>query len=138
MKLINDFFEIVEEQGAGSLVEEQGARSKEQGLSLDDFSVQVKLNADHYIYRAHFPNNPITPGVCLVQMAAEILELRLGKQLQLNTAVNIKFRKPVAPTDCPTFLFRKMSIADDKLSVSISVEYDDAQLVRMSLVYDIC
>ena len=122
MKLINDFFSIVEEQG----------------LFPDDFSAQVKLNAGHYIYKAHFPSNPITPGVCMVQMATEILELRLGKKLKLNMAGNIKFRKPVAPTDRPTFLFRRMSLADDKFSVSISVENDDVQLVRMSLVYDIC
>lgn len=134
MKLINDFFSVVEGQGVPHPpkggAESEGARS--------DFSVQVKLNADHAIYKAHFPHNPITPGVCLIQMAGEILALRYEQQLQLKTAVNIKFRKPVEPTACPVFLFRKMSISDDKLSVSISVEDDDTQLVKMSLVYDIC
>ena len=51
MKLIGDFFHIV------------STKHSEAELVW-----QVQLNADHYIYRAHFPGNPITPGVCLVQM----------------------------------------------------------------------
>ncbi len=35
----------------------------------------ISLNADNVIYKAHFPSNPITPGVCLIQMALEITEL---------------------------------------------------------------
>lgn len=127
MKLLNDFYEIIEEQGAGD---------KEQGVT-DDFTAQVRLNADHFIYKAHFPKKPITPGVCLVQMAGELLEQRLQKNLKLNTAVNIKFRRPVEPTATPTFLFRKMSVNDGKLNVSVSVECEDIQFVRMSLLYDI-
>ena len=35
----------------------------------------ISLNADNVIYKAHFPSNPITPGVCLIQIALEITEL---------------------------------------------------------------
>ena len=34
----------------------------------------LNLNAAHEIYEAHFPGEPVTPGVCLVQMAGELLE----------------------------------------------------------------
>ena len=128
MKLLNDFFTIIQNSDKESQV---------PPLLSDDFTTQVKLNSDHFIYKAHFPNNPITPGVCLLQMAQEILEQRIGRQLRLKTAGNIKFRKPVEPTACPTFFFRKLSVQDNTVSVSISVECDDVQLVRMSLMYDI-
>jgi len=34
----------------------------------------VQLDASHFIYQAHFPGEPITPGVCIIQIAKELLE----------------------------------------------------------------
>ena len=82
MKLINDFYHIVATDESG-----------------DKSVYKVKLNAVHDIYSVHFPGNPVTPGVCLVQMATEILEQKFDKRLVLSTAVNIKFKRLVAPTD---------------------------------------
>ena len=31
----------------------------------DKISYNIKLDANHFIYQAHFPNEPITPGVCI-------------------------------------------------------------------------
>ncbi|MBO4660134.1 MAG: hypothetical protein J5610_01580 [Prevotella sp.] len=135
MKLINEFYEIIDERGGERMAEQKNDAANI--IPTSDFTRKVKLNTGHYIYKAHFPNNPITPGVCLVQMAGELLEQRLKKHIKLNTAVNIKFRHPVDPTATPTFLFRKMSVNNSTLSVSVSVEDEDAQLVRMSLIYDI-
>lgn len=59
----------------------------------------VLLNPEHAIYGAHFPGNPITPGVCLVQMAVELLSCHLNKSLVLKNMVNTKFLKPVSPKD---------------------------------------
>ena len=50
MKLLNDFCTI-----AGG----------------DTDKIWLRLNPDHPIYHAHFPGNPITPGVCIVQIVGE-------------------------------------------------------------------
>ena len=63
MKLINDFFEVI------ALTPSEG-----------ELRCKVKFNPEHFIYKAHFPGNPVTPGVCLVQMAAEILGEQYHKQ----------------------------------------------------------
>ena len=68
MKLINDFFEVI------ALTPSEG-----------ELRCKVKFNPEHFIYKAHFPGNPVTPGVCLVQMAAEIL----GEQYHWWYAENI-------------------------------------------------
>ena len=31
----------------------------------------VRLLSDSIIYKAHFPGEPVTPGVCIMQMAKE-------------------------------------------------------------------
>ena len=33
---------------------------------------QILLDKNHFIYKAHFPNEPITPGVCIIQIAKEL------------------------------------------------------------------
>ena len=44
----------------------------------------ISLNADNVIYKAHFPSNPITPGVCLIQIALEITELCKNTDLEIK------------------------------------------------------
>ena len=47
---------------------------KEQENGQPTYTIVV--NENHFIYKAHFPNNPITPGVCMVQMIEEIMKER--------------------------------------------------------------
>ena len=118
MKLINDFYHIV-------------ATDDSEGK----YVCKVKMNAAHNIYSVHFPGNPVTPGVCLVQMVAEMLEQKYSKRFVLSTAVNIKFKKLVSPNDEPSFVFSKIVTEDDLLKTIVSIEDEQGQFVKMSLQY---
>ena len=118
MKLINDFFEVI------ALTPSEG-----------ELRCKVKINPEHFIYKAHFPGNPVTPGVCLVQMAAEILGEQYHKQFMLSQLKNIKFKKIVEPGDEPTFVFTKLVFDETQLSVQVSIEDEETQYVKMSLLY---
>lgn len=117
MKLNGDFFKVLAQE------------SLENG-----FRCQVSLNAVHTIYQAHFPGNPITPGVCLLQMATELLEQHYGESLQLHTADAIKFRKPVAPDMRPTFVFTGLNHEEGQLAVTVNVEDEDKSPVAKMLL----
>lgn len=120
MKLINNFYHIVAAE------------------SFDEkYICKVKLNAEHDFYRVHFPGNPVTPGVCLVQMATEILEQEYHRVLVLCKANSIKFKRPVGPNEMPLFLFTKIDFEGDKLSTRVSIEDDNGQLVKMVLEYSV-
>ena len=71
--LLNNFFKIKDIQ------------------QTDKHTVTIELNASHSIYEGHFPNNPITPGVCMTQMVKESLEVITEKKLMLVSGSNIKF-----------------------------------------------
>ena len=120
MKLLNDFYSIVDETSSDGT-----------------YNCKVKMNPQHGLYKVHFPGNPVTPGVCLVQMATEILERKYDKKFQLSEAVNIKFRKTVVPEDEPTFLFNKLVFEDDLLKASVTIEDNENQFVKMSLIYKV-
>ena len=60
-------------------------------LDRSDGAAKVRLLPESPVYRAHFPEFPITPGVCLVQMALELMGCKL------LGAKDIKFVMPVLP-----------------------------------------
>lgn len=64
-----------------------------------DGMVLAKLNLDpnHRIYAGHFPGNPVTPGVCLVEMVRKVLSDATGSDLRLTGAKDIKFKSAIVP-----------------------------------------
>ena len=62
-----------------------------------EFSVGIKINPDHNIFKGHFPGQPIVPGVTYIEMIREIMELVIKKKLLLKEASNIKFLSVTNP-----------------------------------------
>ncbi len=58
----------------------------------------VELNKMNEIFKGHFPDQPVLPGVCMMQMIREILEAFFQEKLQLRKADDIRFSSMVDPT----------------------------------------
>lgn len=84
----------------------------------------INLNPSCYIYRAHFPGEPVTPGVCIVQMAKELLEELVGQPLEIVRVKNVKFLSVVSPeTDTDlTFNVKKTEVSELAGEVSTQTE----------------
>ncbi len=78
--LLNDFFTI-----------------ENKASSATEISAALVINAEHKIFEGHFPNQPVVPGVCMMQMVKEILELVVGKATRLAEAVDMKFLAIIDP-----------------------------------------
>lgn len=70
-------------------------------LQVNDSAIiaELELNAAHRIYKGHFPGQPITPGVCMMQMIKEIVELVIKKETRLVRADDMKFLRMIIPGD---------------------------------------
>ncbi len=89
------------------------------------------------IYKAHFPGKPITPGVCIIQIATELLnEISPGKKV-LSSVGNAKFLAIINPLESKevTFTFKKISEEDGFLKVSALVSDKDTVFTKLSLKY---
>ncbi|MCQ2210164.1 MAG: beta-hydroxyacyl-ACP dehydratase [Paludibacteraceae bacterium] len=64
----------------------------------------TKLNANHEIYKGHFPGDPICPGVCNVQTIRECAELQIGKKLRIESIAHCRFAALITPQNCPQLL----------------------------------
>ncbi len=58
----------------------------------------ITLNPDHKVYKGHFPQMPVSPGVCNVQMIKECLQQQTGKKLLLKSISQVKFLSLVVPS----------------------------------------
>lgn len=68
------------------------------GLSAEGADFMLQLHKESFIYAAHFPEMPVTPGVCLLLMAKELLEEVVEQRLSLVEIKNAKFLAVVNPT----------------------------------------
>lgn len=59
---------------------------------------ELEINAGHRIFEGHFPGQPVTPGVCMMQMIKEIAEKTVNRKLQLKKAADLKFLAIIDPT----------------------------------------
>lgn len=51
------------------------------------------------VYKAHFPDKPITPGVCMIGAVVELFTQVSGKTMQLAKVNNIKYLSMMTPDD---------------------------------------
>lgn len=59
------------------------------------------LNADCQVYEGHFPGEPVSPGVCNIQMIKECAEQVAGKPLLLNNLQQCRLTTLVTPIRHP-------------------------------------
>lgn len=97
----------------------------------------IKFNSSHVIFKAHFPNHPITPGVCQIQIITEILSDYIGQEISLIAAKNIKYISVISPDKESTVkvVFHKKQIDNDLLKVTVTLENDNAIFSKMSMTY---
>lgn len=106
-------------------------------LAADADTATLRLHAGHTIYQAHFPGNPITPGVCIVQIIGELLSMRYQRPLALLRVVNLKFASPISPVDCPEVevRFSAVSQAEGEVRAKGSIFAADEIKTKFSLVF---
>ena len=80
----------------------------------------LRLNGDHFIFRCHFPEQPIVPGVCIVQMLSELIAGYAGRKLYVKEMRRVKFVGPVYPDQTPQLSYRITSYNDDGQTVTAS------------------
>lgn len=127
MKLKNNLYKII---------------CKEEVNSI--FIYTIELNPSCVIYQAHFPEKPITPGVCIVQIGKEVIEDLLLEQslvshrLEIIKVKNVKFLSVISPNETPilTYQIRKLEFLDDKMTIEsqIVVNSGDKTMAKISLV----
>ncbi|MDR1557965.1 MAG: glycosyltransferase [Tannerellaceae bacterium] len=118
MNLTDDFYKITQRTNGDS-----------------GFEYILSLNKEHPIYQAHFPGNPITPGVCIIQFCKELMEHHTGEKLFLRKIVNVKFLSVINPQENAVVrvAFSKLSAVDKGYTCSVLVYSENLRFAKLSL-----
>ena len=105
-------------------------------VTVDGSGVTLRLLPESPVYKGHFPGYPITPGVCLVEMALEAIGQmadQAGHDVKLVAAKNIKFSSPVFP-EAGTEL--RFNISGEGENRSVEVFNGEVLSAKMSLTVE--
>lgn len=92
-------------------------------LDEDQVAGHYTLKQDEFFYEDHFPGNPVTPGVILTEIMAQIGLVVLGIYLTVNAAEFNK-KSPVFPLLTSSEVsFYKMVLPGQKVEVISKKEY---------------
>lgn len=83
--LINDYYTI------------EGTSTQE-----DAHLYHIRLNPECQVYRGHFPEQPVSPGVCNIQMLKELAEQTVGRRLFMSNLNLCRLTTLVTPQEHPT------------------------------------
>ena len=104
-------------------------------MAVDAAGATVRLLPESPVYQGHFPGYPITPGVCLVEIALELIaamadQVGHDEKVRLVGAKNIKFTSPIIPTEGTELRF---NLGGEGSERTVEIPSGDTLCAKMSL-----
>lgn len=75
------------------------------------YLVEAEVNPTHEIFKGHFPQTPVLPGVCHMQMVVDAASEILKKRLKVVEGNDMKFTAVVDPRE-GTHLLIKVNLSE--------------------------
>jgi 3-hydroxyacyl-[acyl-carrier-protein] dehydratase len=110
-------------------------------ISIDEEGVEGGYTFDENLdfYKGHFKDKPVTPGVILIEVMAQIGLVCLGifllnEKVNSNTVIaltsaDIDFLKPVYPKEKVTVISQKVYFRFGKLKCKVSMKNEKGEIV---------
>jgi len=107
-----------------------------QNTDNGQYLASIALKRESQIFKAHFPNLPILPGACLVQMSKEFIEEKLHQKIQIMQFKNLKFLKTINPDEFPEiticFSYKKNT---ENYAASITYSKDEHLFCKLDYLF---
>lgn len=119
--LLKDFYKVTEIENKGE----------------NTYNASVYLNKDHEVFKGHFPGNPVTPGVCMMQIIKELCEEILNCNLMLTNASNVKFMALINPEVNPDLRLELSIVSNEEgeIKVKNTTYFEDTVALKLSNTY---
>lgn len=110
---------------------------KISGLTQHESSIVAVLEIDQLneIFSGHFPDQPVVPGACMLQIIKEVLADDLQASLRLVKADNIKFLSLVTPSAKSLQLQINHQLTDTGIKVNASILFGDLVCMKLQATF---
>jgi len=97
----------------------------------------LSINSQHEVFKGHFPDNPVTPGVMQMEMVKELLSKVEKREMSLVSMGNCKFLKVLDPVKSPevTLSMNYAKQEDGQYKVSTQIKDESGIYLKMSAYY---
>lgn len=97
----------------------------------ENFSCEIVLNPEHPVYKGHFEQVPVAPGVCLTQVIKELVSEKTKLNLVLSHGDNIKFLAMINPRENPKMILNfAIKALEGALDVTASYNHGGTSFVK--------
>ncbi len=113
-------------------------KSKKTNEDQINYTFEILINNKHDIFKGHFPDNPIMPGVCMMQIIKEITESVVGEKLFMEKCSNVKFLAIINPEINPKLILEiQITKIDRKVKIKNTTKFEDTVALKLSAQYQI-
>ena len=99
-------------------------------------SVRSRLRPESEIFKAHFPDNPVTPGVCQVGIIEELAGKICGCKLVLQEVKVLKYTDVLRPSEKEVEVrFDKLEADGEAVLAKGTVLSEGSVFTKFSLVF---
>jgi len=108
-----------------------------ENTAENNYLAVILINEKHEVFKGHFPDNPIMPGVCMMQIIKELTEQISESSLFMQSLSNVKFMALINPFNTPELrLELDISLTDtDLVKVKNVTYFNDTVALKLSSVY---
>jgi 3-hydroxyacyl-[acyl-carrier-protein] dehydratase len=97
----------------------------------------ILINEKHIVFKGHFPDNPIMPGVCMMQIIKELTEQITESSLVMQKLIDVKFTALINPFLTPELrLELEISTTEEGLiKVKNTSYFNDTVALKLNCLY---
>lgn len=106
-------------------------------ISETKYNSVIELNKNHDVFKGHFPGNPVTPGVCMIQIIKELAQEIVGSSLVMISSSNVKFMAIINPEINATLRLELEFVGDisTELKVKNTTYFDETVALKLTNTY---
>ncbi len=110
---------------------------KIENVSDEKYVATIQLNKAHDIFKGHFPGNPVTPGVCMMQIIKELTQNITQSKLFMVSSTNVKFMALINPEINPILKLELevSAISETEIKVKNTTSFDDTVALKLSSTF---
>lgn len=99
-------------------------------------NIQIELNSKHVVYQGHFPEHPVVPGVCLLQIIKECIETFRQQKLQYAQISSCKFLSAINPLETPylSIVLTLKDTEEDKLLLQAEGTVENECFIKLKAI----
>lgn len=102
-----------------------------QQIAASSAEFTIELQPDCSVYEGHFPNNPVAPGACNLEMVRECASIALGHELRIKQIKQCKFKQVLQPKQAIQLIIH---LYWDENQINVTMANDNQVTMTLKMV----